>query len=115
MDGSIEPHFNWKHTSRQSQDRVVSRSPLLVLSIDATFPKGAFDAATDGVLKVETPLLEISIEPGEGAPDDNSHLEPHQTMADTSGRFLSTREERPRPFMDREFRLRFMFLRAKAK
>ena len=107
MDGNIEPHFNWKHTSRQSQDRVLSRSPLSVLSIDATFPKGAFDAATDGVLKVETPLLEISIEPGEGAPDDNFDLEPLQIMANTSGRTLSTREARPRPFMDREFRLRF--------
>ena len=107
MDGNIEPHFNWKHTSRQSQNQVISRSPLSVLNIDATFSHGAFDATTVGILKVETPLLRIPIEPGEGAPDDESDLEPLQLMMNASAGTVSTREERPRPFMDREFRLQF--------
>ena len=59
-------------------------------------------------LKVEAPLLKITIEAGEGATGDENNdknREPIQMMYNTVAGTLSNKIERPRPFGDRDFRL----------
>ena len=89
-----------------------SRSPLLVMSIDATFRHDPFDSVSTGILKVETPLLKIIIEPLKGAKDDMFSLRSKPIIMQGSSRSgapltISVTGPRPQPIADREFRLRF--------
>ena len=103
MDGIIEPKFTWRHRRRDQK----SRSPLSIVNIDATFQDDPFDSVSTGTLKVEAPLLKITIEEGEKATEDDYHLEPRQISINPAAGIVSLKDERRKPFADRDFRFRF--------
>ncbi len=103
MDGIIEPKSDWRHTSREQK----SRSPISIVNIDATFQDDPFDSVSTGTLKVEAPLLKISIEEGKKATEDDYHFEPREIMLSPAAGIVSTTDNRPEPFADRDFRFRF--------
>ena len=107
IDGSISPNFNWRLVNQDHRNRAC-RSPVTILSIDASFTDDLFGSMIKATLKVEAPLLKITIEAGEGATedeDDDKNREPIQMMSNTVAGTLSNETERPRPFGDRDFRL----------
>ena len=107
MDGSIEPNFNWKHRSREDRDQR-SRSPVALLGIDAAFQDDPFDSVSAATLRLETPLLKVSIEAGRKDTEDSHDLEPKQMMFNAAAGILSESDDRPAPFADRDFRFQFM-------
>ena len=103
MDGMITPDFNWRNERRVRR----SRSPVLVVNIDATFADDPFDSVSNGTLKVETPLLKVMIQPDKGATEGDRYLEPSQSTTNVSARTISIKDARPEPLADRKFRFRF--------
>lgn len=106
IDGIVEPNFNWRHISRKSRPQK-SRSPVSVLTIDTLFQGDPFDSVKASTLWIETPLLKVAIAPGEGAPNNDSDLEPFRITVDPKAKTISHNEERDKPFTDREFLLSF--------